>query len=126
MNVNLLLLILGLPLFIYGISSLVKYPSDVSGEDKKRALDDFISDCGLDFYFIGLSVTISTTIARYGVSFPQTDMILIVLYSLLSAVIARLYTMPWAHKRVNLCFLFGFLFALAPISYAIYVCLWLL
>lgn len=126
MNLSLLLFIVGLPIGIFVVSNFLKYPFELSGEDKKRALDDFKSDIGLDFYFIGLSIIIATSIALFGVTIPQDVWICMIIYSIVSAVIARLYVLPWFDRRINLCCLLGLVSGAMPILYAFYVCLLLL
>jgi len=126
MNLSLTLLVVVLPIVIFFITTFLRYPSVETGEDRKRAMDDFCSDAGLDFFFIGLSTAISVTIARYGISIPQEGLIGITIYSLFSAVVAKLYNMPWSEKRVNLCLLTGLVLGLVPITYALYVLIFLL
>lgn len=121
MNLGLILLVVGVPIVILAITSFLKYPFEEEGEDKKRARDDFCSDMGLDFFFIGLSVLISTTIARNGTNIPQVELITITLFGLCSSIVARLYTMPWYDKKVNGCLAAGLLLGLIPIVYSLYV-----
>jgi hypothetical protein len=126
MNLSLVSLIIGVPLFIFVISNAVRYPNELSGEDKKLAMDAYKSDIGLDFFFIGLSIIISTTIALHGVEIPQMDLIAITLYGLLSAVIARTYTKSWSESKVNLCMLLGLIFGSIPVIYSIGICVFCL
>jgi len=126
MNVSILLLVIAVPITIFSISAFLKFPYDLEGIDRKHAIDQFKSSIGLDFYFIGLSTSIAVTIAVYGVSIPQVITISLILYSLISAIVASLINRPIIEGKPNLGFLIGFVTGLIPIIAAFYACLFVL
>lgn len=126
MNISIFLLVLIVPITIFLISAFLKYPNDLEGIDKKRAIDEYKSTIGLDFYFIGLSTSIAVTIAVYGVSIPQIITISLILYALISAIVASLITRPQVEGKPNLGFLIGFIAGLIPVLAAAYACLFIL
>lgn len=126
MNLSIFLLVIAVPLTIFSISAFLKYPYDIEGIDRKHAIDQFKSDIGLDFYFIGLSTSIAVIIAVYGISIPQVITISLILYALISAIVASLINRPKIEGKPNLGFLIGFIAGLIPVLVAAYACLFIL
>lgn len=120
MNDLLILLIVGVPLFVFIVSNVVKYLAiEETGRDRDRAIDDFLSDIGLDSFYIGISVLISTFIAMNNVS--SQSLIYLTCYGILSSLVAALYNYPFENRSQNWCFWFGIIISSIPIIYSLLI-----
>lgn len=124
MDEFLLVLIVGFPLVVFIISNLVRYLAiEETGQDRIRALSDLFSDIGLDFFYIGVSIYVSTLVVQYELGIPPITLLYLAMYSLLAAIISSLYNIPYETIRHNLCFIIGVIIGSAPIVYAFLVIL---
>lgn len=120
MDYSKFLLIVCVPVFVFLISNMVKYLAiEAEGQDRIRAIDDLLSDIGLDSFYIGISVFISTLIVSNNVT-PDA-VICLMCYSLLSSVIATLYNYTYEKRSRNWCFILGIAISIVPILYAIWI-----
>lgn len=114
------LLIVCVPVFVFLVSNIVKYLAiEAEGEDRILAIDDLLSDIGLDSFYIGISVFISTLIVINNVT-PDT-VILLMCYSLFSSIVTALYHYPYRVPSRNWCFILGIAISILPILYAIWI-----
>ncbi|MBM3292779.1 hypothetical protein FJY84_08910 [Candidatus Bathyarchaeota archaeon] len=111
-----------IPSLLFIVITGMKYPYEIDGDDKKIAINDWLSDIGLDLYYVGLTILISITVALFKNNIPIFDVLILVIYTVLSAVPSFLYRIHSDDLKNNYCFWAGLIIGLAGICFGIFSC----